>query len=376
MSRKSFPAVKNDLLLRVCREEGPVAETPVWMMRQAGRYLPEFKALRAENEFVKVCKDAHLASEVTVQPWRRFASGELCEVARSLPWAEVTAENALDAVIVFSDILTIPAALGQTLTMVPGKGPVLTPAGDAFRQVSPEDVSRFVEDELGYVFDAVFASRMKIHSAVPVIGFSGAPFTLFSYMVEGGGSKTWAAARAAFYRRIREDPHFLKPIESVVAQYLIGQYDAGADMLQLFETNADELPAEVYSEFVVPGLRRIVAQVKQSRPEAIVALFAKDYRRLEDLADFPDVLGVGWKDDIATVLAKIKARGLSKVPVLQGNLDPAVLLSGDLEILHKVKELKIKMKNEKWIANLGHGMMPEMNPSMAKTFLQAVKSSL
>lgn len=378
-SRSEFAVPANNLLVQTIRDRAVSNSPPVWMMRQAGRYLPEFRALRAENDFVKVCKDPDLASEVTIQPWRRYASGSLCEIAKSLPYSDITSSKALDAVIVFSDILTIPAALGQSLEMVPGRGPVLSPAlsADSLDPL-PSLSASAINEQLGYVYDAVFATRVKLNSAVPVIGFSGAPWTLFSYMVEGGGSKTWAKARVSFYKRVAADPDFLKPLEDVIVQYLIGQYDAGADVLQIFDTNADELPASIYGEIVMAGLVRIVKSIKAARPDALVAVFPKDYRGnqgLGELALVSDVLGVGWKEPIGNFADRVeKAVGCERMPVIQGNLDPAMLLTGDKVLIEEaVKEMRAAMQGRSWIANLGHGMMPEMNPMMAKMFLETVK---
>ena len=348
-SGKKFRSPKNDLLLRVAK--GEIVKTPpVWMMRQAGRYLPEFKEIRAENDFVKVCKDPDLASEVTIQPLTRF-------------------RGLLDAVIVFSDILTIPMALGQQVEMIPGKGPVVSPKLSTVKQISDLNFKPDIEDTLGYVFDAIFATRTKIDSEVPVIGFSGAPWSLFGYMVEGGGSKTWAQARRWVYAHPAETRYILSALNDVIVEYLVGQFDAGASILQVFDTNGGELPPKLYQELCVPGLLDIAARVKALRPEALLMVFPKDVYALESFGDSQyDVVGVSWKDDPERV------RRILPGKVLQGNLDPAVLLSNDKQIIKRqVVEMLNSFGTGSHIANLGHGMMPEMNPDMARWFLEAVK---
>jgi uroporphyrinogen decarboxylase len=366
--KQVFPSIKNDLLLRTCRKETlPGEEIPVWMMRQAGRYLPEFRSKRAENDFVKVCRDPNLASEVTIQPFRRFSQQTLAVEDRHLPFNDILGSNLLDAVIVFSDILTIPNACGQNLEMIPGRGPVLTP------YLCEENQESFnfepdIEISLGYVFDAIFATRSRLDSAVPVIGFSGAPWTLLSYMVEGGGSKTWAKARTFLYSS-RKVNKILDQLTDCVVQYLVKQYDAGASMLQVFETNAGELPPDIYREICFPLMKRIASDLRRMRPEAILAVFPKDYLYIEDFeeSDF-DVVGVSWKDSLARCSQLLPSK------VLQGNLDPAILLTDDKSVIaNKVARMLSEKPDGRYIANLGHGMMPEMTPKQAFWFLESLK---
>jgi len=349
-SGQKFRTPQNDLLLRVAK--GEFAEVPpVWMMRQAGRYLPEFREIRAEHDFIRVCKDPELASEVTIQPYRRF--GDL-----------------LDAVIVFSDILTLPMAMGQDVAMVPGKGPVLSPKMDSLDIMRSFNLTPDVESSLGFIFDAIFATRSKIDSAVPVIGFSGAPWSLFGYMVEGGGSKTWAQARRWIYQNPKESKELMSALTDLIIKYLICQFDAGASVLQVFDTNGGELPPNIYAEICVPDLLRIADEVKRHRPEAILVVFPKDVVDLEIFGNSKyDVVGVSWKDEPSRV------RGILPGKILQGNLDPAVLLTQDSDVIRaEVKKMMEAFGKGRYICNLGHGMMPEMNPEMAEMFLRAVKS--
>ena len=339
----------NNLILRAARGEATEA-VPVWMMRQAGRYLPEFHTVRSKHEFLEVCKSPALSAELTVQPYRRFAPQ-------------------LDACIVFSDILTIPAAMGQNLTMVKGDGPKLTP-----RLASPDQLSGLtlrpdVTKTLGYVGDAIKESIKLVNNAVPVIGFSGAPWTLFTYMVEGGGSRSWTESRAWLYKHPKESRLLLTAITDTIIDYLVMQIDSGAELLQVFDTNAGELPPAVYEEFVVPDLLRIAQEVKAKRPHVSLICFPKDCMNLKPFNQSAyDVVSISWKTDAR------KARAELPDKVLQGNMDPAVLYAGDDVIRRTVHEMISKFGKEKYIANLGHGMMPDMNPEMAQSFINAVKS--
>ena len=341
--------VVNNLILRAARGEA-TEQIPVWLMRQAGRYLPEFHTVRSKHEFLEVCKSPSLSAELTVQPFRRFAPH-------------------LDACIVFSDILTIPAAMGQTLTMVKGDGPKLTP-----RLVNPDSLATLnlrpnVRESLGYVGLAIEESIKLVNHQVPVIGFSGAPWTLFTYMVEGGGSRAWTESRAWLYRHPAESRMLLTAITDTVIEYLVMQIDAGAELLQVFDTNAGELPVSVYEEFVVPDLLRIAREVKARRPgKASLICFPKDCSNLApfDQSEY-DVISISWKTSPSVARAALPSK------VLQGNLDPAVLYAGDAAIRTKVNSMIAQFGREKYIANLGHGMMPDMNPEMAESFIKAVK---
>ena len=339
----------NNLILRAARGEATEA-IPVWMMRQAGRYLPEFHTVRSKHEFLEVCKSPSLSAELTVQPYRRFAPQ-------------------LDACIVFSDILTIPAAMGQTLTMIKGDGPKLTPRLSSPDQLSDLILRPDVFNTLGYVGDAIKESIKLVKNEVPVIGFSGAPWTLFTYMVEGGGSRSWTESRAWLYKHPKESRELLTAITDTIIDYLIMQIDSGAQLLQVFDTNAGELPPSIYEEFVVPDLLRIAKEVKAKRPQISLICFPKDCTNLKPFNDSAyDVISISWKTDAR------KARAELPNKVLQGNMDPAVLYAGDAVIKRTVHEMIAKFGKEKYIANLGHGMMPDMNPEMAQSFINAVKS--
>lgn len=229
-----FPVLKNDNLLRAARGE-VVDRVPVWVMRQAGRYLPEFQELRKQHDFFTVCRTPELACEVTMQPLRRFD---------------------LDASIIFSDILVIPQALGITVEMHAGVGPVLPhPIKD------PEDLKRLTPDgalsRLSYVGDAITMMRHKLEGKVPLIGFTGAPWTLMGYMIEGGGSKTMSKAKAWLKDYPEDSKLFLSLLTDAIVDYLEMQVKAGAQMLQVFESSAEHLSKEEFLQWGVPYLKRI-----------------------------------------------------------------------------------------------------------------------
>jgi len=229
-----FPVLKNDNLLRAARGE-VVDRVPVWVMRQAGRYLPEFQELRKQHDFFTVCRTPELACEVTMQPLRRFD---------------------LDASIIFSDILVIPQALGISVEMHAGVGPVLPQP-----IVVPEDLKRLTPDgalsRLSYVGDAITMMRHKLDGRVPLIGFTGAPWTLMGYMIEGGGSKTMSKSKAWLNDYPEDSKLFLGLLTDAIVDYLEMQVKAGAQMLQVFESSAEHLSKEQFLQWGVPYLKRI-----------------------------------------------------------------------------------------------------------------------
>ncbi|KAM9129667.1 uroporphyrinogen decarboxylase isoform 2-T2 [Pangshura tecta] len=237
---QDFPALKNDTFLRAARGE-ETEYTPVWCMRQAGRYLPEFRETRAAQDFFATCRSPKMCCELTLQPLRRFP---------------------LDAAIIFSDILVVPQALGMEVVMVPGKGPTFP---EPLKEV--EDLLKLrqkvdVLEELGYVFQAITLTRHSLEGKVPLIGFSGAPWTLMSYMIEGGGSNTMAKAKRWLYRHPEASQRLLQLLRDIIVEYLVGQVAAGAQALQLFESHAGHLGPEQFREFALPHIRDIAKRVK------------------------------------------------------------------------------------------------------------------
>lgn len=304
-----LPALKNDLLLRAALNQ-PTPRVPVWAMRQAGRHLPEFRALRAEGyDFFTMCQVPELAVEVSLQPLRRYG---------------------VDAVIIFCDILVIPQAMGLEVIMVPGKGPVLPRPLRTLQDITRLVMNPDIEHELGYVMDALNLARQKINGQVPLIGFVGGPFTLLTYMIEGGPSKTKSLVKTWLFQHPQESHQVLQAITDVCVNFLIAQQRAGAQCLQVFESvGAEVLTQAHFYEFAFTYLAQIAARVKDACPDTPLIGFSKgtDYA-YERLAETKfDCLGLDWKSDPADVRRRI---GTTKA--LQGNLDPATMYA-DIPII-------------------------------------------
>jgi len=341
-----FPPLQNDLILRTARGEA-TERTPVWMMRQAGRYLPEYQAVRAEHSFFEVVGTPELAATVTLQPIDRFP---------------------LDAAIIFSDILVVPQALGLEVEMVSGKGPHFP---DPI--ASPDDLDRLVtpdvDDALGHVFAALTRTRHDLDGRVPLIGFAGAPWTLMAYMIEGGGSKTYNAARKWLYAHPDAARRLLQTITDVVVDYLIGQVEAGAQLLQVFDSWAGLLGPQMFRKFLFPFLEQIADRVKDACPEVPLIVFAKGaHHALDSLADTAyDVISLDWTMDPQAASLLVGDRA-----VLQGNLDPCALYADPDAIDREVQHMLAGFGPQRHIANLGHGMHPTHDPEHARAFIDAV----
>ncbi len=342
--------LKNDRFLRALRRE-PVDATPVWLMRQAGRYLPEYRATRAiAGSFMGLATNPELACEVTLQPLRRYD---------------------LDAAILFSDILTIPDAMGLGLTFAEGEGPRFA------RPIKTHaDIEKlFVPDmgkELRYVMDAVTLIRKELDGSVPLIGFSGSPWTLACYMIEGGGSDNFSKIKAMALNDAPALHRLLEVVTDSVIAYLSAQRAAGAQALQIFDTWGGVLSPHMYREFSLRYLQRIAAELPRGEgaDKTPLILFGKgNAPYLEELADTgAEGLGVDW----LISLEEARRRTQGKV-ALQGNLDPVTLYADPEGIRREVKRtLESYGKGPGHIFNLGHGMSPDMNPDHVKVLVDAV----
>ncbi len=317
-------------------------------MRQAGRYLPEYRAVRSKADFLTLCKTPELASEVTIQPVDLVG---------------------VDAAIIFSDILVIPEAMGMELIVEEGKGgprfpaPVRSRAAiDALHPVDPNS-------SLKYVMDALRLTRERLENRVPLIGFSGSPWTLASYMVEGRGSKSFRYIKELIFSHPSDAHALLEKLADAVAAYLSAQIDAGAQTVQIFDTWGGILAQEEFEEFSLRYIRRIVEAVKPKGAPVIV--FCKDCgHSLEKLASVgADVVGLDWQIDIGAARAAVG----DKV-ALQGNLDPTMLFSTPERIEEGVKRILAKYgKGTGHVFNLGHGILPETPVENVKAFINAVK---
>ena len=343
-------APKNDLLLRSLKRE-PVPRTPVWIMRQAGRYLPEYREIRAQaGDFMSLCSNPELACEVTLQPLRRFS---------------------LDAAILFSDILTIPDAMGLGLYFVSGEGPKferpVRTAADINKLAVPD-----VSDDLRYVFDAASLIRRELDGSVPLIGFAGSPWTVGTYMVEGGSSREFATIKGLAADSPALLDEMLATVTRATTDYLNAQTEAGAQAVMIFDTWGGALERDEYLRFSLGPMQKILdGLVRERYGQTIpVILFTKGAGELlTDMADTGcDALGVDWTTSLAD------ARRLTSDRVaLQGNLDPAMLKESPETIRQGVADVLASYGDGPGhVFNLGHGITPDVDPEHLGVLVEAV----
>jgi uroporphyrinogen decarboxylase len=344
--------LKNDKLLRALLRQ-PVDYTPVWMMRQAGRYLPEYRATRARaGSFLDLCRNPELACEVTLQPLERFP---------------------LDAAILFSDILTIPDAMGLGLYFTEGEGPrferPIRDASDVRRLAIPD-----MEDELGYVMDAVGLIRRELDGRVPLIGFSGSPWTLATYMVEGRSTKSFARAKAMAFDCPELMHELLAKLSEAVAAYLNAQVARGAQALMIFDTWGGVLTPRAFRELSLDYMIRILSRLtrEEAGRRVPVILFTKGGGNwLSQMAGSGcDALGVDWTLDLGDARRLVQDR-----VALQGNLDPCVLYASPERIREEVARVIASYgPGSGHVFNLGHGINPDVDPDRAAAMVEAVHS--
>jgi uroporphyrinogen decarboxylase len=322
---------KAQRFLAACRRE-PVDCTPVWFMRQAGRYLPEYRALREKHSMLELCKDPELAAEVTLQPIRRFD---------------------FDAAILFADLLLPLAPMGRAFDFVEGDGPKV------FQPVRTEaDVAalRVIEprEELAYVLDAARLVRRELDGRIPLIGFGGAPFTLASYLVEGGKSAGFAETKRLMYGSPRAWAELCGKLAEVVARFLVAQVEAGAQAVQLFDSWVGHLSPEDYREHVLPHSARTIRAVRASGAP-LIHFATGNPALLPLLAEAGgDVIGIDWRIDLDQAWS-----ALGPGVAVQGNLDPAALLAPPAELDRKVRAVLARAGSRRGhVFNLGHGILP------------------
>lgn len=335
--------LKNDLLLKALRGE-EVKRPPVWMMRQAGRYLPEFIALRDKYDFFTRCQTPELAAEITVQPIRRFP---------------------LDAAILFSDILVVPQAMGMNFEMKHGIGPWLEnpirSAEDVKNVIVPD-----VNDTLQYVFDAIDLTKKELNNEIPLIGFAGSPWTILCYAVEGRGSKAFDIAKGFCFQNPIAAHELLQKITDTTIAYLLEKVNHGCNVIQLFDSWGGMLSPQDYDEFSWRYLEQIVEALADKVP---VTVFAKGcWFALEKMSQSKaSALGVDW-----TITPELAREFTQNRKTLQGNFDPARLLSKPETIQTLVTEMIDRFGTQKYIANLGHGILPNVPVEHAQAFVEAV----
>lgn len=339
--------LQNDLILRAARGE-QIERYPVWMMRQAGRILPEYRAVRASlSGFKELVETPERAAEVTVQPVDILG---------------------VDAAIIFSDILVVPEAMGCEYQMIEAKGPWFenTVKSEA-DLVKLAEVDFDVNDRLGYVMEAIKITNKELAGRVPTIGFAGAPWTIFCYMVEGHGSKTFSEARKMLYTNPTLAHELLSRITKVTISYLKAQVQAGAHMLQLFDSWAGILPHEQYVEFSVKYMGEIASAIT----EVPVTLFGKGaYQSMEAIADLDcNTVGLDWNTDVETIRQYV-----GENRTLQGNLDPCALYASHAEVERLTTKMLDSFTSKRHIVNLGHGVYPDVDAEKVKTFINTVKN--
>ena len=336
------------ILIRSLQQK-PVSRTPVWIMRQAGRYLPEYRAVREQaGDFLSLCKNPPLACEVTLQPLRRFA---------------------LDAAILFSDILTIPDAMGLGLSFVEGEGPCFAKPIRSALAIDALPAASVV-DELGYVMDAVHLIRHEMPAELPLIGFSGSPWTLACYMVEGGSSRDFKRVLTLMYKEPEAMHRLLTKLSLTITRYLEEQIQAGVNALMLFDTWGGILTTAHYRLFSLDYMSRIVHDLKTRYPHIPITLFTKGGGQwLRLLANTGcDALSLDWTTDLNAARAAVGDR-----VALQGNLDPTVLLTSPTCIRAEVKQvLEAYGRGSGHVFNLGHGITPDVPPEHLGVLIDAV----
>ena len=337
--------LKNDILLRAAKGE-TTERTPVWLMRQAGRILPQYRELRGRlSGFKELVETPALAAEVTIQP--------------------VDALD-VDAAIIFSDILVVPEAMGLTYEMIEARGPLFPQVVKTAADVEKLRVAN-PEEHLGYVLEALRITKRELDGRVPLIGFAGAPWTILAYMVEGHGSKTFSKARRMLYQEPALAHQLLEKITVTTIAYLQAQVAAGADIIQVFDSWAGILPPAHYAEFSTAYINRISAALAPLVP---VTVFAKGaWWAVEDFAKSPArTIGLDWNQSPA------QARQQAPGKTLQGNLDPCALYGTPDQVRAATQAMLAEFAGVPHIANLGHGVYPDTNPDNVKVFVETVKA--
>lgn len=338
--------LKNDLFLRACKRL-PVERTPIWVMRQAGRYLPEYRAVRKKADFLTMCKTPELVAEVTLQPVDLIG---------------------VDAAIIFSDILVVPEAMGMELEIYEGRGPVFPkPIRNEADAKALKDIDPW--DELKYVLDAVALTKKELNQRVPLIGFSGSPWTLLTYMVEGQGAKTFSIVKNLIYNNPALAHALLDKIANTVANYLNAKIEAGVDAVQLFDTWGGILSPHDFQTFSLQYIEKIITRIK--RKDIPIILFAKGVHfSFQQLAESgADVVGLDWSMEIGDIRKRIGDQ-----VALQGNMDPTILYAGHERIRQEaIRILRSFGHGSGHVFNLGHGILPDVPPENLRELVRCVK---
>lgn len=335
--------LKNDLLLRAAKGQ-EVERAPIWLMRQAGRVLPEYRAIRSKaKNFIEFVKNPELACEVTIQPVDILG---------------------VDAAIIFSDILVIPEAMGLPYQMIEAKGPWFE---NTIKTKADIDNLRIAEaGDLDYVIKALQLTKKELNDRVPLIGFAGAPWTIFAYMVEGSGSKTFSKAKQFLYTQPELAHQLLEKITQSTINYLKGQVAAGANILQLFDSWAGVLSEQMFYEFSLKYMSKICDALSPLVP---VTVFAKDaHYAVQKISETScNSIGLDW------TINPLTARAQAGAKTLQGNADPCLLYASDKKIIEEAHSMLSAFGKQRYICNLGHGLYPDIDKQKVKFFVDVVK---
>ncbi|MFN5030691.1 MAG: uroporphyrinogen decarboxylase [Flavobacteriia bacterium] len=338
--------LKNDLILRAAKGED-IERYPVWLMRQAGRILPEYRAVRSKlSGFKELVETPERAAEVTIQPVDLLG---------------------VDAAIIFSDILVVPEAMGLEYQMIEQKGPWFEKTIRSESDLHLADANIDVYDRLGYVLEAIKITNKELNGRVPLIGFAGAPWTILCYMVEGRGSKTFSESRKVLYTNPTLAHELLSRITDVTIQYLKAQIESGAHMVQLFDSWAGILGTEQYAEFGLKYIRKIADAIT----EVPLTVFSKGaITSIEAIAKTNcATVGLDWNMDVSHV-----RKAIGETRTIQGNLDPCALYSSEKEVERQTIKMLDTFTSKRHIVNLGHGVYPDIDPEKVKTFIKTVKN--
>jgi uroporphyrinogen decarboxylase len=336
--------IKNDLFLKALKGE-TVERPPVWMMRQAGRYLPEFIAIREKYDFFTRCRTPELAAEITVQPIRRYG---------------------MDAAILFSDILVVPQAMNIEVEMKPGVGPWLPNPVRTQKDVDAVVVPN-VKEELGYVMEAIKVTKQMLDNEIPLIGFAGSPWTILCYAVQGQGSKSFDKAKEFCFTNPIAAHQLLQKITDTTIVYLKEKVKAGVNAVQIFDSWGGMLSPQDYKEFSWQYINQIIEALKNDAP--VIAFGKGCWFALEDMANSnASALGVDW-----TITPQMARKLTNNNITLQGNFDPSRLLSPPAVIKKMVTQMINDFGKDKYVVNLGHGILPNIPLENAKAFIDAVK---
>ncbi len=344
--------LKNDLLIKALRCEA-TPRPPVWMMRQAGRYLPEYMAIRSQMSFLELCKNPAKAAEVSIQPFEILG---------------------VDAIIMFSDILIPLEPMGADLDFDTGKPRFNAPLRSAEQVTKLKALSQAeLSASCGFVYQTIEEIKSRVNNEVPVLGFAGAPWTLASYMIEGGGSKDFSEIKKFMYQQPQAMHELLNKLAVTVSEYLILKLKTGVNAVQLFDTWASVLSQSDYQEFALPYQQQIIAAIRVKYPDASITLYVNGVANVFDymIESGANCLSVDWRSNLKDLREYVAGRKIS----LQGNFDPCYLLGTKESVVKKTLEMLEQAGSEPgYIANLGHGILPNVPVENARAFIETVKN--